>query len=232
MKTLLLAAVAAIGLAGPALAIPVFDATNYVENVLTAARTLEQINNQIKSLQNQARNLAKLPTTALPDLQRTLGRSQSLIARAQGLAFDVSRAEAAFRSAYPSDFAGLTRQGAAAMAQQRFTNSIESLRTATQVQAEVATSLDDDERVLADLVDQSQGATGSLQAAQATNQLLALQAQQSIQTQRLLIANGRAAALQAADGVAATAQARETRRRVLGDGAASYAPAPVTMFRN
>ena len=32
----------------------VYDPTNYVQNVLTAARTLEQINNQITSLQNEA----------------------------------------------------------------------------------------------------------------------------------------------------------------------------------
>lgn len=33
------------------------DPTNYAQNVLTAARTLEQINNQIRMLQNQATQL-------------------------------------------------------------------------------------------------------------------------------------------------------------------------------
>ena len=33
---------------------PVFDATTYGQNVLQAARALEQINNQIQQLQNQA----------------------------------------------------------------------------------------------------------------------------------------------------------------------------------
>jgi len=37
-----------------ATAIPVFDASNYAENMLTAARALTQINNQIQALQNQA----------------------------------------------------------------------------------------------------------------------------------------------------------------------------------
>src|SRR5690606_6228805 len=32
----------------------VYDPSNYAQNVLTAARTLEQINNQIQSLQNEA----------------------------------------------------------------------------------------------------------------------------------------------------------------------------------
>jgi P-type conjugative transfer protein TrbJ len=46
----------------------VFDPSNYAENIVQAARALEQINNQIASLQNeaqmlinQARNLASLP---------------------------------------------------------------------------------------------------------------------------------------------------------------------------
>ena len=35
----------------------VYDPSNYAQNVLTAARTLEQINNQIRMLQNQATSL-------------------------------------------------------------------------------------------------------------------------------------------------------------------------------
>ena len=32
----------------------VFDPTNYAQNVLTAARELQQVNNEIQSLENQA----------------------------------------------------------------------------------------------------------------------------------------------------------------------------------
>ena len=46
----------------------VYDPSNYVQNMLQAARALQQINNQITGLQNQtqmllnqARNLASLP---------------------------------------------------------------------------------------------------------------------------------------------------------------------------
>ena len=53
----------------------VFDPNNYAQNVLTAARALQQINNQIVSLQNQAqmlinqaRNLATLPFSSLLQL--------------------------------------------------------------------------------------------------------------------------------------------------------------------
>src|SRR3546814_5486666 len=35
----------------------VYDPSNYAQNVLTAARTLQQINNQIQQIQNQATSL-------------------------------------------------------------------------------------------------------------------------------------------------------------------------------
>jgi P-type conjugative transfer protein TrbJ len=51
-----LAAILALsGSALPASAqMTVFDPSNYSQNLLTAARTLEQVNNQIQSLQNEA----------------------------------------------------------------------------------------------------------------------------------------------------------------------------------
>ena len=52
----------------------------------------------------------------------------------------------------------------------------------------------------------------------ATNQLLALQAKQSIQAQQLQITQDRAASLELARQAAATERAREVRRRFLGTG--------------
>ena len=84
----LVAAVSAMMLAvfaGPtpsAAQLVVFDPNNYAQNVLTAARALQQINNQIVSLQNQAqmlinqaKNLATLPFSSLLQLDLA-GRSR------------------------------------------------------------------------------------------------------------------------------------------------------------
>lgn len=60
--------------ASPAAAIPVFDSTNYAQNLLQAARALEQINHQIASLQNEAamlQNMARnLERIDFPQLER------------------------------------------------------------------------------------------------------------------------------------------------------------------
>ncbi len=98
-----------------------------------------------------------------------------------------------------------------------------------QVQAQSSQNLKDDEGVLADLVDKSQSAVGALQAMQSTNQLLALQAKQSIQTQRLQLTQDRAASLELARQAAATERAREVRRRFIGEGT-PYTPQSVNFY--
>src|SRR6202161_678051 len=72
----------------------VFDPNNYAQNVLRAARALQQINNQITSLQNQAqmlinqaRNLATLPFSSLLQLEQSILRTQQLLAQAQRIAY-------------------------------------------------------------------------------------------------------------------------------------------------
>ena len=85
----------------------VFDPSNYTQNVLTAARELQQINNQITSLQNQAqmlinqaKNLASLPYSSLVQLQQSMQRTQALLAQAQRIAYDIKQIDRAFSTTY------------------------------------------------------------------------------------------------------------------------------------
>ena len=82
----------------------VFDPNNYAQNVLTAARELQQINNQITGLQNQAqmlinqaRNLASLPYSSLQQLQSSIERTQQLLAQARNITFNVQQIDHSFR---------------------------------------------------------------------------------------------------------------------------------------
>ena len=85
----------------------VFDPNNYAQNVLTAARELQQINHQITALQNQAqmlinqaRNLASLPYSSLQQLQSSIQRTQQLLAQAQNITFNVQQIDHAFQTTY------------------------------------------------------------------------------------------------------------------------------------
>lgn len=242
MKKHLLAAAAASMIAlGPAAHAQwiVFDPSNYSQNILTAARTLEQINNQIRQLQNeaqmltnQARNLTSLDFSALGELRAALSATNQLIQQGQGLAFNVARMETDFRRLYPESYsAAISGTQMAADARTRWTHSLEALRTATKVQSQAVQNFTSDERTLTDLVNRSQSAVGALQAMQATNQLLALQSRQTMQAQQLQITLDRAAALEQARQVAVQERAREVRRRFQGDGT-PYTPYTVNFYGN
>jgi P-type conjugative transfer protein TrbJ len=200
----------------------VYDPTNYVQNVLTAARSLQQINNQITALQNQAqglinqaRNLASLPFSSLQQLQQSVQRTQQLLAQAQSIAFDVQQIDRAFQTTYGNASLSATDQQLVSQARERWQNTVGGLQDAMRVQAGVVGNIDTNRTQMSALIGQSQGATGALQASQAGNQLLALQAQQ----------------LQSAEQAAAAEQGREQRRRFLTPGA-GYQPGNAKMFNN
>lgn len=210
--------------AGPASAqVVVHDPTSYAQNVLQAARALQQINNQITALQNQAqmlvgqaRNLASLPYSSLAVLQAQLARTKTLLGQAQRLAYDVGQIQTAFTEQYGAVGLSATSADLVARAEARWANSVAGFQDALQVQAGVVGAMDGAGGELSTLVAQSQGAAGALQAAQAGNQLLALQAQQLMQLTALLAAQGRAEALEAADRSAARADAKARFGRFMG----------------
>jgi P-type conjugative transfer protein TrbJ len=216
----------------------VYDPTNYVQNVLSAARALEQINNQIQSLQNeaqmlinQARNLASLPYSSLQQLQQSVQRTQALLGQAQRIAFDVQQIDQAFQSQYGNISLSTSDQRLVADARSRWQNTVGGLQDALRVQAGVVGNIDTNRAEMAALVGQSQGAIGALQATQAGNQLLALQAQQLADLVAVVAANGRAQALVDAERAAAAEQGREQRRRFLTPGS-GYQPGNARMFPN
>jgi len=223
-------------LATPAHAIIVFDPSNYAQNVLTAARSLEQITHQITSLQNeaqmlinQARNLASLPFSALQQIQQSVQRTQQLLQQAQNIAFNVREIDQAFQQKYGNVPLSASDQQLVAGARSRWQNTVGGLQDAMRVQAGVVSNIDTNRTQMSTLVSQSQGATGALQATQAGNQILALQSQQLSDLVALISANGRASALTEAERTAAAAQGREQRRRFLTPGS-GYQPGNAQMF--
>jgi P-type conjugative transfer protein TrbJ len=214
----------------------VFDPNNYAQNVLTAARELQQINNQITSLQNQAqmlinqaKNLASLPYSSLQQLERSIQRTQQLLAQAQRIAYDIKQIDRAFSTTYAPVSTNASDQALIVNAQTRWQNSVAGLQDALRVQATVVGNLDTHRKEMSALVSISQGATGALQASQAGNQLLGLQAQQLADLTAAVAAQGRAQNLETAQRTAAQDQGREQLRRFLAPSR-GYQPSIVRMF--
>src|SRR5437879_1557745 len=126
----------------PASAQIVFDPNNYAQNVLQAARALEQINQQITSLQNQAtmlinqaRNLASLPQSSLQQIQQSIQRTQQLLGQAQRIAYDVGQIDHAFSTTYGAASTTGSDQSLIDGARDRWRNSVAAFQDALKVQA-------------------------------------------------------------------------------------------------
>ena len=236
LATVSLTAVLAAGV--PARAqMTVFDPSNYSQNLLTAARTLQQVNNGIQSLQNeamfllnQARNLASLPYSSLAQLQQSIGQTRQLLTQAQRIAYDVGAIDQAFSQNYPPSYGASTSSPRLlADAQARWQNSLAGFQDAMRVGAGVVGNLDRTRAEIEALVSSSQSATGALQAAQSGNQLIALQTNQLADLTAVMASLARAQSLESARTVASQAQAREQLQRFLNYGP-GYQPQTARMF--
>jgi P-type conjugative transfer protein TrbJ len=209
----------------------VFDPSNYSQNILTAARTLQQINNQIQMLQNQAQSLINqarnLSTITFPELQaitQTIQQIDQLMGQAQAIRFRVAGLDQQFRSMFPMSFnQALSSNQHVIDARARLDASMDAYKQTMTVQAQVVENVAADASTLNGIVQRSQVAQGALQAQQATNQLLALVAKQQFQLQTLMAAQYRADAIDRASRAQAQSDAQGATKKFLGSGNA-YTP--------
>jgi P-type conjugative transfer protein TrbJ len=215
----------------------VFDPTNYAQNVLTAARELQQVNNEIQgltnqatSLVNQARNLTSLPYSSLATLDQSITQTEQLLTQAQRIAYNVSSIDQAFTQNYPGTYAsGTSSQTLMADAQTRWQNSLAGFQDAMHVQAGAVTNLDSTRTQIDALVGTSQSATGALQATQSGNQLVALETKQLADLTAVMAAIARAQSLEGARNVENEEQAQAQTSNFLNYGA-GYQAGSAQMF--
>jgi P-type conjugative transfer protein TrbJ len=215
----------------------VFDPTNYAQNVLTAARELEQVDNEVKALENQAtmlvnqgKNLASLPYSSLATLEQSIGETEQLLSQAQQIGYDISAIDQAFSQLYPKSYSRSTSSTALlADAQTRWRNARAGYQDAMRIQAGVVQSLAITRGEIGSLVAASQSAQGSLQATQSGNQLIALETKQLSDLTAVMASLARAQSLSAARTLETEAEAREQRARFLNYGS-GYRPGSARMF--
>ncbi len=209
----------------------VFDGSNYAQNLLQAARALQQVNNQIQQLQNEAtmlqnmgKNLTSLNTSQLSTMVSALTQISTLMNQGSGIAFNVNATNSAWSQSFPSTYpTGVSTTTLATDAQSRWQQAMAAFLQTLQIQSQVAQNVQADTTTLSSLVTSSQGAVGNLQVSQATNQLLALSTKQQLQIQNLMAAQGRADALNAARSAQDEAAAQAAFTTFIGNGQA-YTP--------
>jgi type IV secretion system protein TrbJ len=241
LRTTLAAAAAAFTLGtvtGPAHAQwIVFDPTNYAQNLLTAARELQQVNNEIKGLENQAtmlinqaRNLTSLRYSSLTQLQQSISQTQQLLTQAQRISYSVNAIDQAFTQTYPQAYSAATSSPQLlADAEMRWQNARAGFQDTMRVQAGVVQNLGSTRTQIGALVSSSQSATGALQAAQSGNQLMALQTKQLTDLTAVMASIARAQSLEGARQVQGQAQAKQQLQNFLNYGA-GYQAGSAQMF--
>ena len=204
----------------------VYDPANHVQNILTAVRSLQEINqqieqitNEIEMLENMARNLQTLDVNVAEAIIRNrIRRIYDLMRQAEGIGYGVEEVEREYEEIYPEDY-GATQPDAQVLvddARRRWRQSRTAYRDSLVT---IGASLEDNETdgaAIAQLVSDSQSAAGALEAAQAGNQLQAMQAQQLMQIESIMASHYRAEALERARQLAEAERGRARTRAFLG----------------
>lgn len=204
----------------------VYDPANHTQNILTAVRSLQQINQQIQQLtheiemlENMARNLETLDVNVAEAIIRDrIRRLYDLMRQAEGIGYGVEEVEREYEEIYPEDY-GETPPEAEILVEDARVRWRQSRTAYRDSLVTLGASLEDNETdgaAIAELVTQSQSAVGALEAAQAGNQIEAMQAEQLMQIESILAAHYRAEALERARQLAEAERGRARTRAFLG----------------
>jgi P-type conjugative transfer protein TrbJ len=209
----------------------VFDPWNYKENILTAIRSLEEIQNQVKQLTNEAQmlmkmdfNLEQLGSSVADDLTGSMDEIKTLLDKANGLALSVNETDAQLKELFPDDYAAaLSNDESLKQAKSRWTETLSAFKRSMSLEAKVVENTTEDGTVLADLLTKSSTAVGNLQVQQAGNELVGLSVKQQLQLQNMIAADQRAQSLEKARNLATEEESRLRFKSFMGDGTA-YTP--------
>lgn len=205
----------------------VYDPSNHAENILQAARALQQIDNQVRQLTHEiemiekmARDLETLPVeVARGIIADRIRRIEELMREADGVGYGVEAVERDYEDLYPETYGETPPANVVLVedARARWQQSRLAHKHTLLMVAETVRDTEQDADALAGLVEESQTAVGNLQALQAGNQIKALSAQQLMQMEALLAAHYRAEALDRARELEEAARGRARLQSFLGD---------------
>ena len=209
----------------------VFDPWNYEQNLLTAVRSLEEIQNQVKQLTNEAQaltkmdlNLEQLGSSIGGDLKSSMGEIKSLLDKADGIALTVSATDAEMKKLFPSDYASaLTTDQSLKAAKTRWDETLSAFKRSMSLEAKIVENTNEDGNALSDLLSKSSTAIGNPQVQQAGNELIGLSVKQQLQLQNLIATDQRAQSLERARTLASQEESRLRFKTFVGTSQA-YTP--------
>lgn len=216
--------VAAVALISALMSTPVraeivYDPTNYAQNLLQAARALEQIHNQIQQIEQATRMLAQNPLQLSPEIAGDIAEARRLFTQAQGIAFDLHKVGDDVHALYPEQWTQMNLDEMLAQSDRWLRQDRQSVEQAMAAEARAAEAIARSQGQIDRALQSSSGAEGQTGAIQAGNQLLGISASQLAQIHALLIAQGRALETERMERIAREERAREVQSRAFPTGA-------------
>ena len=182
------------GPAQKAAAMIVYDPTNYAANIQTSLKQVESVINELKMLENQAKNLLQLGQ--VPELQQ-LSKTFNDLMKIRNEVTSLLNSYGQFQEQWDGvfkDFASVSGMSAtewAKQAEKMLNESNKALYDSVRAQTTVS-QIESDAQALSALQNASQNAQGVLQAAQAGNQIAATTTQQLMRLQSIMAASNTA----------------------------------------
>ena len=182
------------GPAPKAAAMIVYDPTNYAANIQTSLKQVESVINEIKMLENQAKQLLQLgQIPELQQLQQTFNQLMQIRGEVTSLLNSYGQFQQEWDAVF-KDFGAISGMSAtewAQQAQKMVSESNKALYDSVRAQTTVS-QIESDAQALSALQTASSNAQGVLQAAQAGNQIGAVTAQQLMRLQQIMAASNTA----------------------------------------
>jgi len=207
----------------------VIDPTNLAQNILTASRSLQQINNQIRQLQNeaqmirnQANDLLSINIDVSAELRRIMDEIFRLTEQANAISYEVEETDRVFQTHYPEEYGTWSSTEMAEAAEWQWDTSRAAYQDTLIMQSRVVQAIKVDTAVLDDLLSASQSATGNLSVQQAGNQLTALGIKQDMQLQQLMASQYRAEALERARRLQIERESKTRQARFMSGASTAY----------
>lgn len=197
----------------PAAAIVVYDPTNHAENVLQAARALEQIRVQTEQLAAQIRSLAASPYDHAGEIGRAMAALSELNEEARGLATTVRGLDQQFQDLYPGDTSARTAMQRLEASARRIEVSRQTAQDLARTAAAIDAGRSGRSARMSGAIAASRAAEGETGAIQSSVQALGVLSEQLESLQSLMAAQSRLAAEEAARRAADREAAIAARRR-------------------
>jgi type IV secretion system protein TrbJ len=208
----------------------VHDPANVAQNVLQAARALQQVNNQITQIEQQVRMLRSLDLQLAPEVTHTISAARELFGQAQAIRYNLGTIATEIRTLYPDDYRSLNLEDMLRRSDAWVAESRASVERLVAQQARAAQGLNRTETQINRALTASGAAEGQTSAIQASNQMLGVLSAQLAEMQALQIAQSRALAAERLERNAREERALEIQRRAFPTTRAAPPPPARTAF--